>query len=128
MKVSRKLFWQLIGVGGLMGDTGCASFILLKYPMYQLHFPVWLQLHYLYLYWNLLFTEGKLDWVELLLGLIIVSCMLLIFNVEFEHKIGIIFGVICAFLGATFTVLNGKLFGKTSSENIIFMKSSEDGY
>lgn len=70
----------------------------------------------------------KLDWVELLLGLIIVSCMLLIFNVEFEHKIGIIFGVICAFLGATFTVLNGKLFGKTSSENIIFMKSSEDGY
>lgn len=58
--------------------------------------------------------------MELLLGLIIVSCMLLIFNVEFEHKIGIIFGVICAFLGATFTVLNGKLFGKTSSENIIF--------
>lgn len=58
--------------------------------------------------------------MELLLGLIIVSCMLLIFNVEFEHKIGIIFGVVCAFLGATFTVLNGKLFGKTSSENIIF--------
>lgn len=58
MKVSRKLFCQLIGVGGLMGDTGCASFILLKYPMYQLLFPVWPQLHYLYLYWSLLFTEG----------------------------------------------------------------------
>jgi drug/metabolite transporter (DMT)-like permease len=32
------------------------------------------------------------------------------------------------FLGATFTVLNGKLFGKTSSENIIFYEIFEDGF
>lgn len=62
----------------------------------------------------------KADWTELLVGVIILVCVSLIFNVELEYKTGIFFGLLCAFLGTLFSVFNGKFFGKTSSENIIF--------
>ncbi|CAI9674953.1 hypothetical protein EAVNNN508_02340 [Elizabethkingia anophelis] len=120
MKVSRKLFWQLIGVGGLTGGHWLCFFYSIKISNVSIALSCLATVTLFVSILEPIIYRRKLDWVELLLGLIIVSCMLLIFNVEFEHKIGIIFGVVCAFLGATFTVLNGKLFGKTSSENIIF--------
>ena len=48
------------------------------------------------------------------------ACISVIFQVEFQHKSGIIAGIICAFFGAVFSVFNGKLYGKTSSSKIIF--------
>ena len=41
-------------------------------------------------------------------------------SVEIDFKLGIIYGLICALLGTIFSVFNGKLYGKTSSGNIIF--------
>ncbi len=54
------------------------------------------------------------------MGIVIVICISLIFKVEFQYKLGIIYGLICALLGTIFSVFNGKLYGKTSSGNIIF--------
>ncbi len=62
----------------------------------------------------------KIDWVELIIGVVIVGCMSLIFNAEFKYKLGIFYGIICALCGTIFSVLNGKIYGKTSSGNIIF--------
>jgi drug/metabolite transporter (DMT)-like permease len=54
------------------------------------------------------------------MGIVIVICISLIFKVEFQYKLGIIYGLICALLGTIFSVFNGKIYGKTSSGNIIF--------
>ena len=62
----------------------------------------------------------KPDWTEVIIGVIIVVCISLIFNAELKYKEGIIYGVFCALFGTVFSVLNGKMFGKTSSGNIIF--------
>lgn len=56
------------------------------------------------------------------MGVVIVSCILLIFKTEFQYKEGIMYGVLCAIFRTIFSVFNGKMFGKTSSGNIIFMK------
>lgn len=64
--------------------------------------------------------KRKVDWVEILIGIVIVACILLIFNAEFKYKLGIFYGILCALCGTIFSVLNGKMFGKTSSGNIIF--------
>jgi drug/metabolite transporter (DMT)-like permease len=54
------------------------------------------------------------------MGAVIVACILLIFKTEFHFKEGIIYGILCAVFGTIFSVFNGKMFGKTSSGNIIF--------
>lgn len=61
----------------------------------------------------------RLDWSEIILGIVIAVCMLLIFKTEMKYKEGIIYGIICAIFGAIFSVFNGKVYGKTSSGNII---------
>ena len=62
----------------------------------------------------------KTDWSEIIIGIIIVICISLIFNAELKYKEGIIYGILCALFGTIFSVFNGKMFGKTSSGNIIF--------
>jgi drug/metabolite transporter (DMT)-like permease len=54
------------------------------------------------------------------MGIVIVICMSVIFNIEFRYKEGIFFGILTALFGTVFSVFNGKLYGKTSSGNIIF--------
>lgn len=44
----------------------------------------------------------------------------LIFKTEFQYKQGIFFGILTALFGTVFSVLNGRIYGKTSSGNIIF--------
>jgi drug/metabolite transporter (DMT)-like permease len=64
--------------------------------------------------------KRKVDISEVVMGTVIVACILLIFKTEFQYKEGIFYGVLCAIFGTVFSVFNGKLFGKTSSGNIIF--------
>lgn len=67
-----------------------------------------------------LIFKRKIDWVEIIIGLVIVACISLIFNAELDYKLGIMYGILCAFCGTIFSVFNGKIYGKTSSGNIIF--------
>ena len=54
------------------------------------------------------------------MGIVIVICMALIFKTELNYKEGIFYGILTALFGTVFSVFNGKIFGKTSSGNIIF--------
>ncbi len=64
------------------------------------------------------FFKRKLIFLELLFGLIVISGLYLIFNVESEYSLGIIYALIASFLSALFTVLNG-LYIKQYDANII---------
>lgn len=67
-----------------------------------------------------LIFKRKVDVSEVVMGIVIVLCMYLIFKTEFRFKQGIFYGILTAFFGTVFSVFNGKLYGKTSSGNIIF--------
>ena len=62
----------------------------------------------------------KVDLSEVIMGIVIVICMALIFKTELNYKEGIFYGILTALFGTVFSVFNGKIFGKTSSGNIIF--------
>lgn len=64
------------------------------------------------------FFKRKLIPLELIFGLIVVSGLYLIFNVETEYALGIVYALIAAFLSALFTVLNG-LFIKNHNATVI---------
>ncbi len=54
-----------------------------------------------------LFFRRRLNPIEFLFGLIIIFGLYIIFNVETQYTLGIIYGLIASFLSSLFTVLNG---------------------
>lgn len=120
IKVSKSLLIQLVAIGSVMAFHWLFFFQSIKVSNVSIALSC-LSLSTLFasLIEPLVYRR-KPDWVEVIIGLIIVVCISLIFNAELKYKEGIIYGILCAFCGTIFSVFNGKIFGKTSSGNIIF--------
>ncbi len=120
LAISKKLFFQLAGVGTFMGLHWLFFFYSIKVSNVSIALSC-LSLSTLFaaLLEPLVFKR-KLDLSEIIMGVVIVACMYLIFSTEFRYKEGIFFGILTALFGTVFSVFNGKLYGKTSSGNIIF--------
>ena len=120
IKVSKNLLFQLVAIGSVMAFHWLFFFQSIKVSNVSIALSC-LSLSTLFasLIEPLVYRR-KPDWVEVVIGLIIVVCISMIFNAELKYKEGIIYGILCAFCGTIFSVFNGKIFGKTSSGNIIF--------
>lgn len=120
MKVSGKLLLQLFGIGALMGLHWLLFFTSIKVSNVAITLSC-MSIGTLFasLIEPLVFRR-KIDLSEIILGLIIVVCILFIFNVEMKYKLGIAYGIVCSLAGTLFSVFNGKMAGKTAAGNVIF--------
>lgn len=119
-KVGLRLLLQLLGVGCLMTIHWVLFFLSIKTSNVSIALSCMSTSTIFTAFIEPVIYRRKIDWFEVGTGLIIMSCMILIFNTNLNYKEGILYGILCAFLGALFSVLNGKMFGRTSSGNIIF--------
>ncbi|GAA4159979.1 DMT family transporter [Chryseobacterium ginsenosidimutans] len=120
IKISKKLFFQLAAIGFSMALHWWCFFYSIKVSNVSIALSC---LSLSTLFASILepvIFKRKIDISEVIMGVIIVACILLIFKTEFRFKEGIFYGVLCAVFGTIFSVFNGKMFGKTSSGNIIF--------
>ncbi|SEW49436.1 Uncharacterized membrane protein [Chryseobacterium wanjuense] len=120
IKVSKKIFFQLAAIGFAMALHWFCFFYSIKVSNVSIALSC---LSLSTLFASILepvIFKRKIDISEVLMGVVIVACILLIFKTEFQYKEGILYGVLCAIFGTIFSVFNGKMFGKTSSGNIIF--------
>lgn len=120
IKVSKKIFFQLAAIGFAMALHWYCFFYSIKVSNVSIALSC---LSLSTLFASILepvIFKRKIDVSEVVMGAVIVACILLIFKTEFQYKEGIIYGVLCAIFGTIFSVFNGKMFGKTSSGNIIF--------
>lgn len=120
LKVSRKVLLQVLAVGVVIGLHWLFFFHSIKIANVSIALSC---LSTATLFASILepiVFKRKMDFTELLIGIVIVICIGLIFEAQFQYKWGIFWGVLCAFLSALFGVLNGKIFGIASSEKIIF--------
>src|SRR5690606_4689368 len=67
-----------------------------------------------------IFYKRKFVGYELIFGLVIMAGLYIIFQVETEYTLGIILGLISAFLSAVFTLMNGKLIKHAAPSVISF--------
>ncbi|MDN4014978.1 EamA family transporter [Chryseobacterium gambrini] len=120
IKVSKKVFFQLAAIGFSMALHWYCFFYSIKISNVSIALSC-LSLSTLFAsILEPLIFKRKIDISEVVMGVVIVACILLIFKTEFQYKEGIFYGVLCAIFGTVFSVFNGKMFGKTSSGNIIF--------
>ncbi|MDR2236702.1 MAG: DMT family transporter [Chryseobacterium sp.] len=120
IKVSRKIFFQLAAIGFAMALHWYCFFYSIKISNVSIALSC---LSLSTLFASILepvIFKRKVDVSEVVMGMVIVACILLIFKTEFQYKEGIFYGILCAVFGTVFSVFNGKMFGKTSSDNIIF--------
>lgn len=118
--VSKKLFIQLATVGAFMAFHWLCFFHSIKVSNVSIALSC-LSLSTLFVaILEPIIFKRKIDISEIIMGIVILTCMYLIFQTEFRYKEGIFFGVLTALFGAIFSVYNGKIYGKTSSGNIIF--------
>lgn len=120
IKVSKLMLLKLVGVGSLMAFHWLFFFSSIKVSNVAIALSCLGTSTLFAALLEPLIFKRKIDLSEIIMGVVIVICISLIFKVEFHYKLGIIYGLICAFLGTVFSVYNGKLYGKTSSGNIIF--------
>ncbi|MBL4735615.1 MAG: DMT family transporter [Flavobacteriales bacterium] len=59
-----------------------------------------------------LFLKRKLILYEVFLGLVVIGGLYFIFNLEVQYKLGIVLGVLAAFLGCLFAVINARFVKK----------------
>ncbi|WP_307426017.1 DMT family transporter [Chryseobacterium sp. MDT2-18] len=120
IKISKKLFIQLSVIGGFMAFHWLCFFHSIKVSNVSIALSC---LSLSTLFASILepvIFKRKIDISEVIMGVVIVICMGLIFKTEFQYKEGIFYGILTALFGTIFSVFNGKIFGKTSSGNIIF--------
>ena len=120
IKVSKKMLLKLVGIGSLMAFHWLFFFSSIKVSNVSIALSCLGTSTLFAALLEPLIFKRKIDVSEIVMGIVIVICISLIFKVEFQYKLGIIYGLICALLGTIFSVFNGKLYGKTSSGNIIF--------
>ncbi|QOW11753.1 DMT family transporter [Kaistella flava (ex Peng et al. 2021)] len=120
IKISKKLFIQLSLIGGFMAFHWLCFFYAIKVSNVSIALSC-LSLSTLFAsILEPIIFKRKIDISEVVMGVVIVICMGLIFKTEFQYKEGIFYGILTALFGTVFSVFNGKIFGKTSSGNIIF--------
>lgn len=120
IRVSKKLFWQLAAVGAFMALHWVCFFHSIKVSNVSIALSC-LSLSTLFAaILEPVIFKRKIDVSEIVMGIVILFCMYLIFQTEFRYKEGIFYGVLTALFGTVFSVFNGRLYGKTSSGNIIF--------
>ncbi|KIA82344.1 permease [Kaistella solincola] len=120
LKISKKLFLQLGIIGGFMAFHWLCFFYSIKVSNVSIALSC-LSLSTLFAsVLEPIVFKRKIDISEVVMGIVILICMGLIFKTEFQYKEGIFFGILTALFGTVFSVFNGRIFGKTTSGNIIF--------
>ena len=120
LKISKKLLIQLAAIGGFTAFHWLCFFYSIKVSNVSIALSC-LSLSTLFAsILEPIIFKRKIDISEVVMGIVIVICMGLIFKTEFHYKEGIFYGILTALFGTIFSVFNGKIFGKTSSGNIIF--------
>ena len=120
LNISGKLMIQLAIIGGFMAFHWFCFFYSIKVSNVSIALSC-LSLSTLFAsILEPIVFKRKIDISEVVMGIVIVICMGLIFKTEFQYKEGIFYGILTALFGTIFSVFNGRIFGKTSSGNIIF--------
>lgn len=120
LKVSRKEFFLLLGIGCVIGLHWMTFFGAIKVSNVAVALSTLSTGALFTAFLEPIFFKRKVQISEIVLAIIVSACILLIYNASPDYWLGILLGVICSFLSALFSVCNGKIHHRFPAQKIMF--------
>ncbi|MFN5357695.1 MAG: DMT family transporter [Bacteroidota bacterium] len=115
---------RLIGIGGIVALHWVFFYGSIKYSNVSVSLVCFSAIGFFSALLDPLLSKRKFEWIELLLGLMVVIGLYLMFHFDPHFRTGILFGMISSLLAAIFPILNKKMMDKHQPEIITFYEMS----
>ena len=120
LKVSRGMFWALIGAGIVIALHWVTFFLAIKVSNVSIALATISTGAFFTAIIEPFWYKRKMIWYEIVFGIVVMLGLYLIFKVDTEYLYGIVLALISAFLSAFFSLINGKLIQKERPSVISF--------
>ncbi|MDO6432285.1 DMT family transporter [Flavitalea sp. BT771] len=117
-RIQRKDIFRIFGVGAIAALHWVAFYGSIKYSNVSVGLLCFSAVGFFTALIEPLVFRHRVDWVELLLGLMVIAGIFLIFQVDPRYKTGIIIGLISSLLGSLFPVLNKRILEKVPAKTV----------
>lgn len=119
-RLSWKNTWQLFGVGAIVSLHWVCFYGSIKYSNVSVSVTCLSTIGFFTSLFEPLIMRRRVDFVEVLLGMLAIAGVYLIFNFYPEYKTGIIFGIISAIFACLFPIINKNLLVTFSPRTVTF--------
>lgn len=126
-KISKTIFHDamlLMGIGGIIALHWVAFYGSIKYANVSVSLVCFSAIGFFSAILDPLISRRKFEWMELLLGCMVIIGIYLMFHFDPRFRIGILFGIISSLLAAIFPILNKKMMQKHQPETITLYEMS----
>ncbi|WP_299899055.1 EamA family transporter [uncultured Aquimarina sp.] len=120
LKISKKLFMVLGIAGVIIALHWITFFAAIKASNVSITLAVLSTGAFFTSILEPIFYKRKLIWYEVVFGLMVICGLYIIFNVEGDYVLGIMYAICSAFLSSVFSLINGKIAQQYSPSMISF--------
>ena len=124
VRIDKRDVWRIFGIGGIAALHWVAFYGSIKYSNVSVGLLCFSAIGFFTALVEPLVLRHRIDVVELLLGVLVIVGIFFIFQVDPHFKVGIGVGLVSAFLGSLFPVLNKRILRRVSSENVTLYELS----
>lgn len=117
-RIQRKDMLRIFGVGAIAALHWVAFYGSIKYSNVSVGLLCFSAVGFFTALIEPLVCRHRVDWVELLLGLMVIAGIFLIFQVDPRYKTGIIIGLVSSLLGSLFPVLNKRILERVPAATV----------
>lgn len=124
VRIDGRDVWRIFGIGGIAALHWVAFYGSIKYSNVSVGLLCFSAIGFFTALIEPLVMGHRIDFVELLLGLLVIVGIFFIFQVDPHFKVGIVVGLLSALLGSLFPVLNKRILKRVSAENVTLYELS----
>ncbi len=118
--ISRALFFKLFAAGVIIALHWITFFAAIKASNVSIALAMLSTGAFFTSILEPIFYKKKVIWYEVLFGILVIAGLYLIFNVEGDYFLGIIYALCSAFLSSIFSLINGKMAQQYNPSMISF--------
>lgn len=116
--------WRIFGVGSIAALHWVSFYGSIKYSNVSIGLLCFSAIGFFTALIEPLLMRHRVDFVELLLGLLVIAGIFFIFQVDPHYKTGILIGLLSSLLGSLFPVLNKRLLQRIAPETVTLYELS----
>lgn len=110
--------FSLIGIGGIIALHWVTFYGSIKYANVSVSLVCFSAIGFFSAILDPIISKRKFEWMEMLLGCMVIIGIYLMFHFDPRFRTGILFGIISSLLAAIFPILNKKMMQKQQPETI----------